>query len=197
MSIDNLPESVNILLNLSHIPEETFGYMRLSSFDKKVGTENGVAAIADLLAGKISRPIVLLYGIPGLGKTHLALSLAWERLMMRKTVTYWQVSMLLDALREGYRIEERLRPGEQSLDTYSAIMNYAKGCYTLILDDMGTQKDTEFAADRLNLIVDHRYIHRKETVITANTLNIPDRILDRCKDGRVVMLQGKSYRGSK
>lgn len=197
MTIENLPESVNILLNLSRIPEETFGYMRLSSFEKTSGTENGVSTMAELLAGKISKPIVLLYGTPGLGKTHLALALAWERLLMRKTVTYWQVSMLLDSLREGYRIEERLRPGEQSLETYTSIMMYAKGCHTLILDDMGTQKDTEFAADRLNLIVDHRYIHRKETVITSNTLNIPDRILDRCKDGKIVMLTGTSYRGKK
>ncbi len=192
--IQGLPEDIDIKLRISRIPVGTYERMRLAKFEKQNGNTEAVNAIADMLNGKIGKPLVLLIGDPGLGKTHLALAVGWERVLAGKSVVYWQLSELLDALRDGYRHEDWR---DNSADSYSAIMGYAKACHTLILDDMGYQKDTEWSAEKLDSLVDSRYINGKETIITANTAKIPDRIFDRCKDGRIVMLKGKSYRGSK
>ena len=67
--------------------------------------------------------------------------------------------------------------------------------HTAILDDFGVEQDTKFVSEKLDMIINLRHERRRETLITANTLEILDRALDRCKDGRVVMLKGKSWRG--
>ncbi|MFA6307080.1 MAG: ATP-binding protein [Patescibacteria group bacterium] len=188
---------MEIKLRASRIPEATFDTMRLEHFEACGENEDALKAVQEFTAGKLERPMLLLYGGPGLGKTHLAMSVAWMRILEGKTALYWQVPDLLDALREGYKVEDRLRPGEISMGSYSYIMGTAKNYHTLVLDDMGMQKGTDWAIERLDSIVDYRYINRKETIITTNTLDIPERTKDRCKDGRVVLLRGKSYRGSK
>jgi DNA replication protein DnaC len=195
--IEGISEDISIKVNISRLPINTFRNMRLSNYQPKPGCEDGLAAMRDLMAGKLAKPLVLIIGDPGLGKTHLAIGLAWERLLQNKSVAYWQVSELLDALRDGYRFEEKLRPGEFSPNSYSAIMGYARACHTLVLDDIGYQKDTDWSAEKLDSLVDSRYMAGKETIITSNTAKLPDRIFDRCKDGRIVMLKGTSHRGAK
>lgn len=192
--IKNLPEDIAIKLKLSRIPEETFNSMGLEHFIEDAGNAEALGVLRDLLNNKLEYPLVLLVGEPGLGKTHLAIALGWIRLLAKKSVCYYQVSELLDALRAGYKIEEMAR-SEYNPDAYTSIMNYAKKCHTLLLDDMGTQKDTDWVLEHLDTIVDFRYIYRKETLITSNTMSIPARIKDRCKAGRIVLLKGKSHRG--
>ncbi len=194
--IKDLPEDIAVKVKLSRIPEETYDKLDFAHFEANSGNEEALDALRDLLHSQIEYPIILLVGEPGLGKTHLAIALGWMRLMNKKSTCYYQVSELLDELRAGYKKEElSARSGEYNPDAYTSIMNYAKMCHTLILDDMGTQKDTDWAIEHLDNIVDFRYIHRKETLITSNTTSIPPRIGDRCKDGRIVLLKGESYRG--
>lgn len=195
MMLKGLPEDIDIKLRISRIPPATYTTMRLESFNEMPGNADALKVAYLLIGNNIEKPLVLFISAPGLGKTHLALGLGWERILSGKSVVYWQVSELLDTLRDGYRHEER-HHGESFADSYSAIMGYARACHTLILDDMGYQKDTEWATEKLDSLVDSRYMNRKETIITANTAHLPDRIFDRCKDGRIVMLKGKSYRGS-
>jgi len=42
--------------------------------------------------------------------------------------------------------------------------------------------------------VDYRYLEKLPMVITANTLELSERILDRMREGRIVRLRGQSYR---
>jgi DNA replication protein DnaC len=38
----------------------------------------------------------------------------------------------------------------------------------LLIDDIGNEKMTEFVHEALQVVIDHRYLHKKPTFITSN-----------------------------
>lgn len=137
-------------------------------------------------------PFLYLYGVSGVGKTHVALAFGWQRISGGHSVQYWQVEGLLDALREKF-------DGEMS--EFHQLINSTKNCHLLILDDLGSQKITPWALAKLDSIVNSRYDNAKETIITSNFILtedtrdiIPERIYDRCREGTIVRVPGKSHR---
>lgn len=188
-------ERFGVLAKLSRIPPHTRLTHRFCAWEDTEGGAAGFNAAVAFARGEIDPPFLLLFGRPGLGKTHLALSIGWAYLTQLKSALYYQTESLLDALRQGYRISQASAPGEYWPDSYAAIMNRVKKVSLLILDDLGGEKETEWAVPKLDEIVDHRYINRLPMVITANTLDLPERIFDRLKEGKVVGLRGQSYRG--
>lgn len=194
---DDYSERLEMLIRLSRIPPHTRYTHSFSVWRPSSGVAEGFSVATAFDQGQISPPFLLLYGLAGLGKTHLALAIGWSYLGRLKSVAYYQVESLLDALREGYRIKEALPPGEYHKDNYDVIMNYAKRVSLLILDDLGAHKETEWSVSKLDEIVDYRYINKSPIVITANTLELPERILDRMREGKIVRLRGQSYRARK
>lgn len=182
------------LVRCSRMPAVTRNTKRLHNFEVVPGREEGWQASLDFIEGKIQPPLMLLYGEPGRSKTHLALAVGWRFLGLLKPVLYYEVTDLLDALREGYDIDEHTQPGEIRIDGFRNLTDRLKRYELLILDDMGVEKKSDWTAERLDFIVNNRLVNGKPTLITANTLAIPPRILDRCKEGLMVRLQGESYR---
>ena len=131
-------------------------------------------------------PFLLLYGPAGVGKTHLCYSIAWEFLDMGERVIYRQAETLFDDLRSSY-----------DRGNYERILNKYLFWGLAIIDDIGAQSDTPWSMAKLDMIVDHRYRHRLPTVLTTNTLDLPARIADRLKEGRVRQIKGDSWRGRK
>lgn len=187
-------ETLAMLIRLSRLPVESRRTKRFDSFEDIPGRKDGLEAALALVRGEINPPLLLLYGEPGRSKTHLAMAIAWWFLSQLKSVAYYHVGDLLDALREGYRVRSRLAPGEFSKDSADVILNFVKNCSLLVLDDLGAQKDTDWAVERLDIIVNHRYEEKLPLVITANTLELPERVFDRMREGKVVRLYGESYR---
>jgi DNA replication protein DnaC len=181
-------------LKWSGIPAEYKRTCRLSTFEMVKGREEGFEAACKFLRGEIEPPMLMLYGEPGRSKTHLAAAIGLCFIAQLKSVCYYHVGDLLDELREGMRIERALPLGEHSSDTATSILNRCKGYQLLILDDLGVEKETDWACEKLDTIVNHRYENALPTVITSNTLDISDRIRDRCRQGLVVRLTGESYR---
>ena len=127
---------------------------------------------------------LLLWGPKGVGKTHLALAIGWNTLWQDKQVIFYQVENLLDLIRtsfEGKKTEE--------------VLTSLRDCDLLILDDFGAQADTVWGTAKLDAIVSFRYEHQKKILLTANSLDLPERILDRCKDGLIIEITGESQRG--
>lgn len=129
-------------------------------------------------------PFILLYGPPGIGKTHLCHAVAWSLIERGVAVRYYQAEELLDDLRAGF-----------DNGVYDRRVKEIKKVPLLIVDDAGAQADTPWGMAKLDMIVDARYRAELPLIITSNDLNIPPRIVDRLKEGWCVQMTGESQRG--
>ena len=101
---------------------------------------------------------LLLLGHPGTGKSHLAAA-AWNHLRNEGIPACMvRVPDLLDAFRPGgedWERQERMRV-VQTVDC-------------LVLDDLGTQKTTEWVTEIIYRIIEYRSNEELPTIITTNT----------------------------
>jgi len=135
-------------------------------------------------------PFALLYGDPGLGKTHLA----WAAVRLCRGSGFpamlWSVSEFLAFLRSTF--------GDDSLVGATAdelVQTYTSSNFLLVLDDLGVHNATAWAEEQLYRILNGRYNNEAPTIITANVgiEKIDPRIRDRFRSG-VVFCEGKSQR---
>ena len=100
-----------------------------------------------------------LFGDTGVGKTHLAVAIAVERKIKAQPVFFAFVPELLDYLRYTYTPESRI--------TYDRVLDEVKNTPLLILDDLGQEHSSPWAAEKLYQIIVHRHNARLPTVITS------------------------------
>jgi len=186
-------EELDRLIRMSNISVDTIKTHRLEAW-KHRGKESWWPEIQRYAECNYSHPFVTLLGTVGTGKTHIALAVGWSWIGCGKTVLYYQVEDLLDALRSGYSSWQRGDP-----EGYSMILHFAENVGLLILDDLGAQDEKVWAATKLDQIINSRYICRKPLIVTTNMGldKLPDRIADRLSEGMLVQLTGKSFRNQK
>lgn len=98
----------------------------------------------------------LLTGTVGNGKTHLIRGVVHRVRQHYRTVIYMTVPYLLERLR-----------GPSALDM-SAVLRAMIQADVVVWDDLGAEKATEWALDRLYLLVDARYEAEKPLLATSN-----------------------------
>lgn len=103
---------------------------------------------------------LLFMGGYGCGKTHLAVSIANERIKRGYPALFVVVPDLLDYLRATF--------GPTSPVTYDERFEEVRTAPLLILDDLGAQSTTPWATEKLYQILNYRYNTRLPTVITTN-----------------------------
>lgn len=119
---------------------------------------------------------LLLKGGYGCGKTHLAAAIANYQLEMGKPVLFVNTPDLLDHLRASY--------GPGATSSYDDRFDQVRNASLLILDDLGSHSNTEWAQEKLYQIFNYRYNARLPTVITTNVelesveLRIRSRMVD-------------------
>jgi len=135
---------------------------------------------------------LVLYGAKGTGKSHLAAAVAHaqeERPEEDRLLTmFFVVPAILDLLRSGYRQGD-----------YAELLDLCQSCDLLILDDLGAENETDWAAEKLFVILNHRYQAELPTLIVTNCrlTDLDPRLYDRLsEDGFVqrVALVAPSYR---
>jgi len=102
---------------------------------------------------------IVLQGVTGCGKTHLAAAIANYRLKLGKPALFVMVSDFLDHLRSTFSPESKV--------SYDELFEEVKSTPLLILDDFGEQSTTPWAQEKLYQVINHRYNARLATVITT------------------------------
>ena len=108
-------------------------------------------------AASVTGESVVLAGDVGTGKTHLA------------------AAIVINAIREGKRgifasvpkLMNRLKSFGPHGD-YESVLRAVAHCDVLALDDMGAERYTGWVSEQLYLLVDERYLSRRQTVVTSN-----------------------------
>ncbi len=103
---------------------------------------------------------LVLMGVTGCGKTHLAAAIANYRLQAGKPALFLVVPEFLDHLRSAFSPESRV--------SYDQLFESAKNAPLLILDDFGEQSATPWAQEKLYQVINYRYNARLPTVITTS-----------------------------
>ena len=135
---------------------------------------------------------LLLWGGVGTGKTFAAACIAHALTEQGVPVLMTNFSKILNSL-SGMFSEDR--------NKYLASFNHFS---LLIIDDLGIERNSEYALEQVYNVVDSRYLSRLPFIITTNLLlaelqapgdlahaRIYDRILERCTP---VCFSGKNYR---
>jgi DNA replication protein DnaC len=127
---------------------------------------------------------LVLKGGYGCGKTHLAAAIANQRLAEGHPVLFVNTPDLLDHLRATFNPESTV--------SYDERFDQVRTCPLLILDDLGTQSNSEWAQEKLYQILNFRYNAKLPTVITTNLdlESIEDRIRSRMVDPNLSQIIG-------
>jgi DNA replication protein DnaC len=122
---------------------------------------------------------LIFMGRPGTGKTHLAASIANQRLADGHPAYFVVVPDFLDYLRATY--------GPESNVSYDKLFEAIRTAPLLVLDDLGAQSSTPWAQEKLYQLLNYRYNAKLPTVITTNSSwdEIDARLRSRMLDQRL------------
>ena len=146
-------------------------YVGKTFSDYQVTPQNARAVKAAKWATKNPDKGIYLHGMTGCGKTFLTAIIAQELLTDGKTVIFSDVPSLLDTLKGTFN--------KDSDATIDELMDELQRADMLVLDDIGTEYPTEWAAERLYMVINSRYNAGKPVIVTSNYA--PKKLMERFK----------------
>ncbi len=152
-----LRERYEHMLKLCQLPAATANWT-FENFDASGPLQEAYDAALQLAEERGNIKWLALVGDVDVGKSHLAVAICRRWLARGKPARYVLVPLMLEELRSSYN-----REGE-----YERLMNFLLKVPLLVLDDLGTQKPTEWAVEKLMQIVDYRYVNGLHLVVTTN-----------------------------
>jgi len=136
---------------------------------------------------------LILLGVNGCGKTHLAAAIANYQLAQGKPAFFVVVPDLLDHLRSTFSPDSKI--------SYDEFSERIKEVPLLILDDFGEQSATPWAQEKLYQLINYRYNARLPMVVTSclSLEEIEPRLSSRMVDPRISLvlnINAPDYRGN-
>lgn len=131
----------------------------------------------------LPRKWLVLRGPVGTGKTHLAMAVVSASLEASIIALFVTVPDLLDYLRTTF--------GPDASVGYDEVFTQLRDAELLVLDDLGAQHSTPWAAEKLYQLFNYRYNKRLPTVVSLNTSKWPfldERLSSRLQDASLVTL---------
>jgi len=181
-------DEVNSLYDLSRMPDTKRNKFTFDAYKCSKENMKAFEVIKSYSSG-----ILTICGSTGLGKTHLAIAVGREFCKKEESVIYYQVEELMDELRHSY--------DQDNGGNFSATIDELESQKLVILDDFGTQKNTDWVLSKLDTLIDYLYINEKNMIVTSNLSlktmgEISPRIASRLSSGSVVTLLGNDYRNT-
>lgn len=174
------------LLKLSNL--ESYIHLRFDNFKLDMPYLNAtqretlsfVFSVAQQFADDPQDNWLVIEGSYGSGKTHLAAAIGNDLVDRNRDVMFMTVPDLLDHLRTTFSPTSEIQ--------YDQLFNAVKSAQILILDDLGTEAPSDWVAEKLFQLLNHRYVNRMPTVITTNHQieEMDGRVASRLQDRRFV-----------
>ena len=109
---------------------------------------------------------LLFIGPPGIGKTHVAVSVLREVVLKGMRGVYYDTRSLLSTIRSTYNPVTRASEAE--------VLDEVMRAELLVLDDLGAERLTDWVEETMHLIVNTRYNEKRPTVFTTNYEDVSD-----------------------
>jgi len=185
-------------LAFANLPHEGYDQVprTFDNFGVRRGAEEGLAAARAFAEGGGARGLTLVGGT-GCGKSHLLEAIGRYCLEREQRVRYELVADLLDRLKATLR--------EDAVLDFDQIASQYMFAQVLLLDDMGMEKSTEWAMERLTSLVDFRLREGRPLAVATNLTDVEmrrkmgARLASRLYDAhsgavRVVWMTASDYR---
>jgi DNA replication protein DnaC len=148
-----------IRLHNANLPFKTSSARTFANYNGVPGTTEMINAAKEFVA-MVSPTILVLGGGYGIGKTHILEAIGWGSLDADRPVRYELVSTLLDRLRHTYSSNSTMDIKEM-FDEYDRYR-------VLLLDDMGMEKATDWAMEKVTALVERRLTRERQLAIATN-----------------------------
>ncbi len=178
------------LMERSGLDAQTMARWSFDTFhpERAVANGEGIGELQRIVAdcrayAEGPRGWMILTGPYGCGKSHLAYATAAAVYRAGQAVVVSTVPDLLEALRQGFD-----EGGSGFAQRFAAV----RDADLTVLDDLGAQYDTPWAAEKLYQIVDYRLRRRLPMIVTTNAIltdprcRIEPRVRSRLLDGAQV-----------
>ena len=153
-------EAINKIYKQNYIGRK-FQNMSFENFN--INSENEMAVkvskdYIDKCITKIENKGLIITGESGVGKTHLVASIANKLIENDKIVLMGRLTTLLDMIKETFR--DNTKSENELIELYSNVD-------MIIIDDLGTEKISQWALEKLYTIVQNRCENRLPIIITT------------------------------
>ena len=136
----------------------------------------------------------LMLGLPGTGKTHLSIGIAFEVMKNGHSSVFTTASRMLRAIKDTYHKGSEFSE-MQVLATYET-------CDLLIIDEIGVQTGSDYEKNIIFDVINSRYENVRPTIILSNLsideckLYLGERVFDRMREGggKAFLLDWPSFR---
>ena len=109
---------------------------------------------------------LIFVGRPGVGKTHLAVAVLRELVLL-----YGVRGRFVDFTTLVHQIQSTFDPS--SAESKRSLLDPLQRCEVLVLDELGAQKPSAWVSEILYLVMNARYSERRPTLFTTNFLLEP------------------------
>ena len=106
-----------------------------------------------------------LLGNTGTGKTSLAMWAAQEALSRDYTVAIYSTPALLAMIRGSF-------DGNSEATSYAGVFRRLTEVDLLVLDDLGSEKTSDWVVEQLFALINERYIEERAIAVTANLITV-------------------------
>lgn len=151
---------INKLYKQNYI-ERRYQNLNFTNFYINSGNEIAVKVAKDYTnksISKIQNKGLIITGESGIGKTHLAASIANKLIENDKIVLMGRLATLLDMIKETFR--DNTKSENELIELYSNVD-------MIIIDDLGTEKISQWALEKLYTIIENRNQNKLPIIITT------------------------------